>query len=217
MKQKLNIIFVVLVLFTQCRTSKNPFYKDIQNFKKADVKEKPARDIILFIGSSSFTYWNDIKEDLHKENILNRAFGGSTLSDLLLFKKDIINKYKPGKIVIYCGENDIAGSETVSSGDVFSRFKKLYKRIRRTFPAVPLVYISLKPSPSRWKMRDRMMAANMLIAGYIKTQKNIVFINIWDKMLNNNGYPRSEIFRADSLHMNKNGYNIWIKELHAVL
>lgn len=217
MKLKLNTALIILLLFTQCRVSKNQFDRDIQNFKKSDSVQQPAKDMILFIGSSSFTLWKDVKQDLQNERIVNRAFGGSTLLDLIRFKKDIIYKYHPRKIIIYCGDNDIASSEAVSGEDVFNRFKKLYKSIRKKFSNVPVVYISIKPSPSRWKTRDRMIEANSLIASYIKSKKNIVFVNVWDKMLNASGYPKSEIFNSDSLHMNKKGYEIWVKELNSVL
>ncbi len=217
MKLKLSIAFIVLACFTQCKTSKNVFDKDISNFKRSDSLQTPGRDMILFIGSSSFTLWKNVKEDLQNESIVNRAFGGSTLLDLLHYKKDIIDAYTPRKIVIYCGDNDIASSVNVRGKDVFLRFKKLYKKIRTKFPAIPVVYISIKPSPARWKTRDRMIEANTLIADYINSKKNIVFVNVWDKMLNENGYPKAEIFTGDSLHMNKKGYEIWIKELKAVL
>ncbi len=77
--------------------------------------------------------------------------------------------------------------------------------------AVPVIYISMKPSPSRWSMRDRMMKANLLIKDYLKQKKNAVFINVWDSMLGKNGEPIKDIFLEDNLHMNAKGYAIWQK------
>jgi lysophospholipase L1-like esterase len=139
------------------------------------------------------------------------------LVDLWKYKDDVLFAYKPKQIVIYCGENDVASSENVSSSEVAGRFKKLYKSIRNKYPDIPVAFISLKPSPSRWKMKDRMREANHLIRQFAEAENNFVFVDIWDKMLNENGYPKSEIFTADSLHMNKYGYEIWVRALNQVL
>jgi lysophospholipase L1-like esterase len=213
----LRYLTLIILIFVQCKTSEKAFFQDIQNFKKADKSYPPHKDIILFVGSSSFTYWKDVQKDLNNPMILNRGFGGSTLVDLWRYKDDVIFAYKPKQIVIYCGENDVASSENVSSSEVAGRFKKLYKNIRKKYPDIPIAFISLKPSPSRWKMKDRMREANHLIRQFAEAENNFVFVDIWDKMLNENGYPKSEIFTADSLHMNKYGYEIWAKALNQVL
>ncbi|MFZ1558572.1 MAG: GDSL-type esterase/lipase family protein [Saprospiraceae bacterium] len=213
----LRYLALVILIFVQCKPSEKAFFQDIQNFKKADRSYPPVKDIILFVGSSSFTYWKDVQKDLNNPMILNRGFGGSTLVDLWRYKDDVIFAYKPKQIVIYCGENDVASSENVSSSEVAGRFKKLYKNIRKKYPDIPIAFISLKPSPSRWKMKYRMREANHLIRQFAEAENNFVFVDIWDKMLNENGYPKSEIFTADSLHMNKYGYEIWAKALNQVL
>jgi len=123
----------------------------------------PAHYKTLFIGSSSFTYWKTVEQDLPEYAPLNRAFGGSTLLDLMFYRKDIIDKYNPEKIIIYCGENDVASSDSVSGKVVFDRFKVLYQHIREKFPKINIYYISLKPSPLRWSMRERMRDANTQI------------------------------------------------------
>lgn len=213
----LRYLALIILIFVQCKTSEKAIYQDIQNFKKADRSYPPVKDIILFVGSSSFTYWKDVQKDLNNSMILNRGFGGSTLVDLWRYKDDVIFAYKPKQIVIYCGENDVVSSENVSSSEVSGRLKKLYKNIRKKYPDIPIAFISLKPSPSRWKMKDRMREANHLIRQFAEAENNFVFVDIWDKMLNENGYPKSEIFTADSLHMNKYGYEIWAKALNQVL
>ncbi len=84
--------------------------------------------------------------------------------------------------------------------------------MRSQFPDTPIVFVSIKPSILRWSMRDRMTAANAMIGNYLKGKPNAVFVNVWDKMLEN-GQPRKDIFIDDNLHMNTQGYAIWKKEL----
>jgi lysophospholipase L1-like esterase len=210
----LKVIICVQMLFIVARVSaqNQPFWNDIQAFKKQDSIAMPIHYRTLFIGSSSFTKWKTLEQDLPEYVPLNRAFGGSTLLDVFRYRKDIIDKYSPEKIVIYCGENDVASSDSVTGKIVFDRFITLYKHIREKFPRIDVYYISLKPCPLRWEMRKRMLDANYRIADFCKKQKHTYFINIWDQMLENSK-PNPSLFIEDSLHMNKKGYEIWIKEI----
>lgn len=208
------IVFaVVLFLSIHSFAQKIPFYNDIQAFKKEDSLKTPIKNAVLFIGSSSFTRWTSLQQDFPSIPVLNRAFGGSTLLDVIRFQNEVIFKYQARKIIIYCGENDLASSEKITPTEVFKRFKKLYTAIKKHEPKIPIVYISIKPSPSRWIMKDRQMETNKLIEAFIKKKQNIVFVNIWDKMLDENGNPKAEIFSPDRLHMNEKGYQIWIEAL----
>jgi len=207
------IFVVVLFLSINSFAQKVPFYNDIQAFKKEDSLKTPTKNPVLFIGSSSFTKWTSLQQDFPAIPVLNRAFGGSTLLDVIRFEEEVVFKYQPRKIVIYCGENDLASSETITPTEVFNRFKILYEDIRKQQPKVPIVYVSIKPSISRWKMKDKQIESNKLIEDFINKNRNIAFVNIWDQMLDENGNPKKDIFSSDNLHMNEKGYEIWIAAL----
>lgn len=207
------IICVQMLFFYTIGQAQNPpYWNDIQAFEKMDSIAMPMHYKTLFIGSSSFTKWKTLEQDLPEYAPLNRAFGGSTLLDLIRYREDIINKYSPERIVIYCGENDVASSETVTGKVVLERFKVLHQHIREKFPKIDIYYVSLKPCPLRWSIRQRMIDGNTQIEGFCKKQKHTYFISIWDQMLENSE-PIPSIFMEDSLHMNAKGYEIWIKEI----
>lgn len=211
MKKILLSLFIVLVSLPVLAQDK-PFWNEIQAFKVQDSITPPKDGMLLFIGSSSFRLWNTLQEDFNNSTILNRAFGGATLLDVIRYQDAIALKYHPKKIFIYCGENDIASSELVTPEIVLERFTTLYTNLRAAFPMTPIVYVSLKPCILRWAMRDRMIATNTLIEKYLKHQKHATFVSIWEEMLEN-GSPMKDIFREDNLHMNAKGYAIWIKVL----
>jgi lysophospholipase L1-like esterase len=190
-----------------------PFFNEIQAFKKADSIQQPPQDAILFVGSSSFRMWTDVQQNFPSHTIINRGFGGSTLVDLIGYENELIFKYHPKQIVIYSGENDLASSDTVTSAMVFERFKKLFTDISAKLPDVPIVYVSLKPSPSRERLMLKMVEANLFIESFIKKNKKIVFVDVYHSMLNAEGHPIEEIFKADKLHMNEKGYAIWQKKI----
>jgi lysophospholipase L1-like esterase len=186
-------------------------------FKQQDSINFPGTNKILFVGSSSFTKWTDVQNYFPAYPIVNRGFGGSSLTDVICYEKDIIFPYRPKQIVIYCGENDIAASETVTGKLVFERFKQLFSDIRNQSPGIPVAYISMKPSPSRWQIRNRMIEGNELIEKYLTTEKNAWFLNVWNAMLGTDGKPMKDIFIEDGLHMNAKGYAIWQKLIQPYL
>ena len=160
--------FLLLCLFACNNIFAQRFIEDIQAFKKQDSISFPPQNAILFVGSSSFTNWKDVQNYFPSHTIINRGFGGSSLTDVIRYANDIIFPYQPKQIVIYCGENDIAGDSTVTGKMVFERLKKLYTDIRTHAAHVPIVYISMKPSPSRWSMKSRMLDGNSRIQKFLK-------------------------------------------------
>jgi len=203
------LLTAILLLQFASITTAQPFANDITAFKKQDSIAAPPKHAILFVGSSSFTKWKDVQEYFPAHTIINRGFGGSILPDVIRYEKDIIFPYQPKQIVIYCGENDVASSDTITPEMVLGRVKQLITDIRKEFPKVKIAFISLKPAPSRWRMKDRMIASNALIKKYLKTKKHTAFINVWDAMLDTEGKPKADIFIEDKLHMNAKGYAIW--------
>lgn len=215
MKKLVQLTFLILLLNNAVLAQS--FINDILAFKKQDSISFPPKHAILFVGSSSFTKWKDLQEYFPGYTIINRGFGGSVLNDVIRYENDIIFPYQPKQIVIYCGENDVASSDTVSAVIVLERFKKLFTDIRRELPNATITFISFKPSPSRWQMKDRMITSNKLIKKYLKKKKNTSFVSVWNSMLDTDGQPIADIFIEDRLHMNAKGYAIWQKIIEPYL
>ena len=212
------LFFLALVILVIPASLAQPYAKEIADFKKQDSLSFPESGQILFVGSSSFTLWKDVQQYFPQHSIINRGFGGSTLLDVTRYEADIIFPYKPKQIVIYCGENDIANDSTVTGAVVFERFKKLYDDIRLNLGKVPIVYVSMKPSPSRWHLRAKQTDGNERIRKFLRKKKrHAVFVDVWPGMLGADGKPREELYIADKLHMNAQGYIIWQKLLEPLL
>src|SRR6476469_7169502 len=111
-----------------------PFAEDIAAFKHKDSVHFPPAHAILFVGSSSFTKWVDVQDYFPGYKIINRGFGGSSLPDVIYYANDIIVPYQPRQIIIYCGENDLVSSDTVSANTVFRRFQTFFLLIRQQLP-----------------------------------------------------------------------------------
>jgi lysophospholipase L1-like esterase len=208
---------LLLALLSSHPVFAQPFIEEIKAFAKQDSISFPGTGHILFIGSSSFTLWKDVQDYFPAKKIVNRGFGGASLPDLIRYADRVIFPYRPRKVVIYCGENDIASSDTISPSTVAARFTSLFVLIRRRLPSVPIVFVSLKPSPSRAHIMPRVAESNHLIKQFLKTQKYTVFVDVYHAMLDTTGRPLPHIFLKDSLHMNAAGYRIWQKALNKYL
>jgi lysophospholipase L1-like esterase len=216
MKKFLLFLFLGLSVVSQL-SAQAPFQDEIAAFKKQDSIQPPPKGAILFVGSSSFRKWTDVQEYFPDYPIINRGFGGSTFPDLLRYTGDIIFPYQPRQIVIYCGDNDLASSDTVTSLKVYDRFLQLYRTIRAHLKTVEILYVSIKPSPSREKLMPQMEQANQLIGNFLRTQSHAAFADVYYPMLNTGGDPMDDLFLDDKLHMNPKGYAIWQKVIQPYL
>lgn len=210
------LLFLFLFSFTAtviAQGAQKPFYNDILEFKKQDSLQQPPSNAILFVGSSSFRMWQNIQAAFPEHTIINRGFGGSSLPHVIDYADEIIFPYNARQIVIYAGENDLTESDTISAQTVYDRFQKLFYLIRERQPKTPIVYVSIKPSPSRAHLMPKMREANGLIQAFLKKHRGAKFVNVYPLMLNEEGQPMPGIFLADRLHMNDAGYAIWKKAL----
>ena len=171
----------------------------------------PPPGAILFVGSSSFRKWADVNSYFPGFTIINRGFGGSTFPDVIRYAPDIIFPYHPKQVVIYCGDNDLASSDIISADTVFERFRVLFELIRTNLTGENILFVSIKPSPSRARLKEKMEQANLLIQTYLSLQQHAAFADVYHKMLNPDGSVMTDIFLEDNLHMNAKGYAIWQK------
>jgi lysophospholipase L1-like esterase len=181
------------------------FEPEIKAFEAADRTNPPPKNAILFVGSSTIRLWKTLAQDFPDLKVINRGFGGSHLSDSTFFADRIILPYQPKTIVLYAGDNDLAAGKTPEQ--VFADCQAFIQKIRAKLPETRIVYLSIKPSPSRWHLKDQIQAANRMISG-LKDDR-LLFIDTYSPMLNPDGQPRAELFQKDNLHMNAEGYKLW--------
>lgn len=208
----LKLLFVLLLTVSFSGFAQNkPFWNEIQAFQKKDSIAMPAKNGIVFTGSSSIRMWKDLETMYKDEQVINRGFGGSVLPQVNDYVQDLVIKYKPRQVVIYCGDNDIAAG--ASAEKTLENFTTLFRSIRKALPKTNIAFISMKLSPSRAKFVPDVLKANALIKEFITKQKNAHFIDIASKMLDDKGEMRPELFQNDMLHMKPAGYEIWAREI----
>jgi len=215
---KLLFSFLVVFIFMLNIAYSQSFKNEIDAFQKADSISMLAPNGIIFAGSSSFRIWKDINTVFSGYPIINRGFGGSSLPDVIHYAKETILKYKPKQIFIYCGENDIAGNSNVTADTVLLRFKTLFSIIRKELgKKTEVVFVSIKPSVSRWHLEKTFVQANILVKDFLSNDAHSQFLDVHSSMLNTDGSVMKDIFLGDNLHMNAKGYVIWTSIIQPVL
>lgn len=186
------------------------FEKEIVAFEKRDAQNAVPSDPVLFVGSSSVRLWQTAHAfpDLP---VINRGFGGSTISDVNHYFDRIVAKYEPSVIVFYSGDNDIAGGK--SEQRVVDDFRQFFDRLKTELPDTHVLVLSIKPSIARAKQWKKMQAVNAAIEKLAGEEPNLEYIDIATPMLAESNPPPKELFLDDGLHLNRTGYNLWNKAL----
>lgn len=172
-----------------------------------DKANPPPTGGVVFTGSSSIDMWSTLKADFPNLAVVNRGIGGTWLADQLHIAPQLVYPLDPKIIVLYAGENDLFAGRSVD--DVITAYKKVREQIRREEPAARLVFLALKPSPSRDYLTAAMRDANDQIAALCAKDPHCTFVDVFTPMLDANGKPRAELYIEDNLHMNAEGYRLW--------
>jgi lysophospholipase L1-like esterase len=182
------------------------FEKKVQEYAAADLAQPPPKGAILFAGDSQFYRWSTIHEDLPGYTLINRGIDSFQLGDLIHYADRLIAPYAPRLIVLHVGGNDVHSGKPPAQ--VLADFKALVAAVHAKLPGVRILYSSITPGPGRWDEAPQREETNRLIKEYIATQPGLGFIDLWDAMLAPDGKPREDIWVADRVHPNHEGYLI---------
>ncbi|MBO0359861.1 hypothetical protein J0X19_18015 [Hymenobacter sp. BT186] len=204
--------------YSQTANKPNPgqWSAELRAFAQQDSLTRPPTAPILFYGSSSLRMWTTLATDFPGRPVFNRAFGGSRFPDANYLFDKLVAAYRPRQVVLYEGDNDIGAGATPQ--EVYESFRVFAELMRRKLPRTQLVFLAIKPSPSRWALYPKAQEANSLIQEYIKANpKQLRFVDVATPLLGSDGKPRPELYREDGLHMTPAGYEIWTRVLEPYL
>jgi len=186
----------------------SPWEQAFAAFADDDASHPRPAGGVLFVGSSSIRLWSDLQDQFKDlPVVINRGFGGSELADCVKNLNRLVIRYRPSTVLVYAGDNDLAAGTTPQ--EVLHRFTAFVEGVHRELPDTRIAYISIKPSPLRIGLMPQIKQTNALIRDYAESLEKVAFIDVYTPMLDGTGKPRAELFRADSLHLNADGYALW--------
>jgi lysophospholipase L1-like esterase len=187
----------------------------VQAWEAQDARVRRMPGAVVFVGSSSIRLWATLSEDFPGTITINRGYGSSRVYDSVYFADRIVNAYQPRAVVFYAGENDL--NEGRTPRQVRDDFVAFVRRVQAGTPKARIAFISIKPSPSRSALLPQVRQANALIHDYIRGARGVDYLDVFTPMLDPAGESRPELFVADRLHMNAEGYAIWTRVVGAWL
>jgi lysophospholipase L1-like esterase len=210
-------VLSVSILFSK---TKNPdperFSDSFAKFDQEDGDKPPIlSSLTLFTGSSSIRRWESLSSDFPRLTLLNRGFGGAHISDVIHFYKQLFIRYRPERIVFYCGENDLWSGKSVTQ--VLNDFHVLWTKLKEDLPGAQLIYLSCKPSPqriSKWYIYQNL---NLRIKNKCLRDSQLSFVNLAPTLLKPNLTFHPGLWAADNLHVNQAGYDRWKHWLGPIL
>lgn len=165
---------------------------------------------VVFYGSSSIRLWGSLERDFAGVPVVNLGFGGSTLAACSWFFWRVVRPVAPQAMVVYAGDNDLA--DGASPEEVLGQFRHLWRQAEVMDGGMPKVFLSIKISPCRWHLREKIEWANELIRGEF-SQRPGDFVDVTSVLLDEAGVPEGACFLEDGLHLSAEGYQRWTKVL----
>ena len=122
--------------------------------------------------------------------------------------------FQPKAVMLMIGTNN-SGSHTAP--EIAEGIGAVVLELRRNFPNAKILLLAIFPrSVPGDPVRDKIAEVNRIIAR-LDDQRNVFFMDIGAKFLDERGYFLPDAFRPDNLHPQALGYDIWGEAVKAKL
>ena len=207
-----------------------------RNFYQKRIKEYRGHPIgknkIVFLGNSitySMRHWD---KKFNVRNIVNRGISGD-YSDGILERLDEIIYYKPLAVFLLIGLNDFFDDNTTRPGRtpeyVAKNILTAAKTIKQGSPETKIFIQTIMPINNRQYL-DEKPQVNFLWSTYypsvnqqinatnkiLKENHEFEIIDLHPLYLNNDQSMKRDLSK-DGVHLNENGYNIWIDRVKPLI
>ena len=212
------IVLAVFASLSLAQTNQHDFgkwEKEIAAYEQSSQTNPPPKHGILFIGSSTIRLWRSLAQDYPGFPVINRGFGGSEIVDSTHFAPRIVFPYEPKAIFFRAGGNDIAAGKSPEA--VFEDFKDFETAVHARLPDTDIYFISWAATLARWQNRDKEKRLNDLVKDLASHAPHVKYIETADVALGADGKPRAELFIADKLHLNADGYKLLAERVRPYL
>lgn len=186
----------------------------IIEFIRETEKAPPPQEAVLFAGSATIAVWPTEKM-FPEYTTIRRGFGGSSINDSTFFADRLIVPAKPSTIVMYAGDNDVFAGKSPELTAL--HFEEFIWKINFELPNTQIVFVSIRPSISRWNIVDKFREANRLIQDVVAKYDFVHYVDIDSITIGPDDKPRKDFFSEDDLHLSEKGYQAWSDAVRPVL
>lgn len=190
------------------------FESSIARFEAADRQSPPIPGSMLFLGSSSITYW-DVARAFPGMRTIKRGYGGSHVSDHIRFADRILFPYQPRLIVFYAGDADVAAGK--AADQIARDYRAFVALVHAKLPQTAMVIIGIKPSPAHWARIDAIRRTNAMVQELAAADPLVAYADVEAPLLGAAGAPRPDLYAPNGLNLNERGYAIWTGAVRPII
>ena len=176
------------------------------------LKDEQPRLVLL--GSSSFRFWPSTDTVFSHFEVVNAGFGGSCFQDAWRLRDTLVYALNPDVLLIYEGDNDL--HDRVPIDDIVTTASALLQEVLLRMPDLEVVVVAPKASPARYHLKAEYLELNASLR-LLAMDLGAHWVDFWDVQHRDDGTLRDELFIADRLHLNDEGYEVWVRELRRLL
>jgi len=169
---------------------------------------------VLFLGNS-ITEGGPWAELLGDPTVVNRGIGGD-FSYGILNRLDEIIARKPSKVFLLIGVNDIGND--IPDAVIANNVRKIVSRLQRETPDTKIFIQSILPVnpeypgfPQHYDKQYHVLMTNQLLYK-VALDTKVTFVNLFPLFLDDRQRLDANL-TGDGLHLNRKGYEIWVKHL----
>jgi lysophospholipase L1-like esterase len=204
----------VAATYTQTAQRMGPRHEGfVETAKKGDI------DLLLH-GDSITDWW--VQGDANKE-MFDRYFGGIKTANFAIagdttqgvlwgLKNGEGQGFQPKAVMLMIGTNNSGGSNnagTSTAAEIAEGVGAVVLELRKDFPDAKILLLAIFPrSVPGDSVRDKIAEVNSIIRR-LDDQRHVFYLDIGSKFLDEGGYFLKDAFRADNLHPQAKGYDIW--------
>ena len=163
----------------------------------------------VFVGDS-ITAGGRWEEWFPDEDVRNLGVGGDT-TDALIARLDDVIALRPGTVVLLIGTNDLAWRR--SAEHIVRNIETILVTLRRELPDAQLLVQSVMPRERAYAETIKDVNRHLWqFASTVRAQ----YLDLWPALATGQD-AIDEQYSDDSLHLNENGYQVWLSELRGAL
>ena len=221
MKKLLFILFICLtssiadgqnIVYDTIRYAKEHYQKRVALFNNEPVQ----KGSVIFLGNS-ITEFGNWQELLNDSSVINRGIAGDNTFGVLARLEDVITR-QPGKLFIKIGINDI--SQNIPVSIIVKNILTIVERVKATSPGTIIYVHSILPTndnvkneyPDAFNKNTQINLVNKQLARHT-SEKKFIYIDLSKELRDKNGKLDVKYAEPDGLHLNKMGYQTWVKLL----
>lgn len=174
-----------------------------------------SKDIVM-LGNSLTENGGDWSARLGKKNIRNRGIIGDEVMGIYDRLHQILPGH-PAKLFLLIGVNDVSHDLTPDS--IVSMIRMTVERIQRESPETKLCLQSLLPINESFGRYKKLTGKTNLIPEInarlevLAKEKRISYLNLFPRFTEKGTNTLRADLSTDGLHLNEDGYAIWVKAL----